>query len=299
VHLGQNILRTVVFLGYTDPSSPTGFKCAGTGFLVHHETEGYLLTAKHIADNLGADPFQVRLNANGGAFALPMDNVKWATHTDKFVDLAAVPLRLSGQHGFEAEYLKADETVLTTKRLELEDINVGDLAYTVGLFHFVHGQSRNLPIVYSGNVSLMPPPGEKIPMGDGKGGTEWVEAILVESGAIDGASGSPVFVRGAITWPDLETVSGKRSALLSETKIYLLGLLQGAWLLPPDDPLRMTVQAKVGDVVPVGFGVVVPGQKIMELLDGAELRARRTAASHFGIARKLASTGSQTIATES
>jgi hypothetical protein len=291
MHLGQNILRTVVFVGYADSSSPTGFRCEGTAFLVHYETEGYLVTARHIADVLRDDPFQIRCNMHGKAEMLTADNVRWTRHPDKLVDLAAMPARLTSAHGFEADYLNGLEVALTPKQIGDESIDVGDFAYTVGLFHFVHGRHKNMPMVYTGHISLMPPEGERIPIGNEKGETEWVEAYLIETSAINGASGSPVFVRGALTWQGLETSRGTRNALLPETKIFLLGMLQGAWFLPPDDPLRKSVHAKAGDVVPVGLGIVVPAHKITELLEVDELKKERAAKAPLVLARKLKASG--------
>jgi hypothetical protein len=137
-------------------------------------------------------------------------------------------------------------------------------------------------MVHTGHIALMPPAGEKIPVGnENTKATEWVEAYLVESRAINGASGSPVFARPAITFGPIKLDSGMETkALWPESEIRLLGLFQGAWFLPPDDPLRKAVQSKDGDVVPVGLGVVVPSYKIIELLEEpalADERAKRPA----------------------
>jgi hypothetical protein len=118
----------------------------------------------------------------------------------------------------------------------------------------------------------MPPPGEKIPVGNENGETEYVEAYLIESNAIKGASGSPVFVR-----PTTRLTNGGQdlNVLAGKGDIFLMGVFQAAWFLPPDAPLREGVQAKPKDVVPVGLGVVVPAHKLVELLESKDVVQER------------------------
>lgn len=36
------------------------------------------------------------------------------------------------------------------------NIGIGDMCYTIGLFHLLSGKKRNLPIVHTGNIALLP-----------------------------------------------------------------------------------------------------------------------------------------------
>jgi hypothetical protein len=105
MHLGQPILQCVVFLGYEDPASASGFKCVGTGFLLVHHGQGYLVTVRHVAENLGSDPFTVRMNhaRDRRAVLLAADNIKWTMHPDPLVDLAATRAVLTPDKGFETQ----------------------------------------------------------------------------------------------------------------------------------------------------------------------------------------------------
>jgi hypothetical protein len=65
-------------------------------------------------------------------------------------------------------------------------------------------------------------------------------------------------------------------------------------MLPPEEVVRRTVLARPGEVVPVGIGVVVPAEKIVELLDSEPLKSQRSsmfARSLSGLPR-LADAGS-------
>jgi hypothetical protein len=277
MHIGQGVHDSIVFVGWEDSASSSGFKSAGTAFLVHHQGDGYLVTAAHVAQILGDDPFVIRVNRKGKAEFLHADMTAWTRHPDETVDVAVTPLRLTLKTGFDAKYLSSD-ILLTDDSLSKSGVNVGDFCYTVGLFHFVHGQSLNLPMVYSGGIALMPPAGERIPVGGAGGKTEWVEGYLIESRAISGASGSPVFVRNSVSITDIpEEIAGVKSVMVTESSLHLLGIFQSAWFLEPDSAARQLARVRTGEVVPVGLGVVVPSQKIMDILEMDSLKKEREA----------------------
>jgi len=79
--------------------------------------------------------------------------------------------------------LFADEKTIAHHKL-----GVGDEVFATGLFTEVTETTRNIPIVRTGTVAMIP--GEKIPFGK-----NLIEAYLVELRSIGGLSGSPVFVR--------------------------------------------------------------------------------------------------------
>jgi hypothetical protein len=295
MHLGSAVHSTVAFLGHADPTSPGGIKCEGTGFWVHYKGAGYLITARHVAETIQVPPFVIRLNRRGGgAELIDVEQAEWVFPDDKLVDLAALPYELPRKLGYDAAYIT--EGVLGRQEAigELQ-IDVGDFCYTVGLFHYFYGDQRNYPLVHSGNIALMPPPGETIPVYDEKKReTERVEAYLIESRAIDGASGSPVFARASYRFEGLiglpeEDEFGSRVPIFAEGRVWLLGLFSGAWFAPPDSPVAKNVRAQRGTIVPVGVGVVVPAKKIIELLESDVLKDQRAKKPPVG-ARKLSVT---------
>jgi hypothetical protein len=276
MHIGGNITNSVVFIGFEDDRSPSGIECLGTGFLVGYDDVGYLVTARHVAKLIDGSPFAVRLNRVGEdkSDLIRGDLLRWDYHPDPTVDLAVIELTATREIGFKAIYLHK-QMLMDEDTKRRHPFDVGDLCYTCGLFHFVSGKNRNLPLVYSGNIALMPSRDETIPIGTESGGIDNVEAYLIESGAIKGASGSPVFVRPSFSITEIPPSLGMPSPIVAESDFYLLGIYVGAWFLPADAALRMAVRAREQDIVPVGLGIVVPSEKLIELLEGEPVRRPR------------------------
>jgi hypothetical protein len=80
MRIRDDLRKCVVFFGHADETpGKGGINCIGTGFLVAYEEAGYLVTAKHLADQLGDDPFLLRLNTKDGKSQnLPADGATWA-----------------------------------------------------------------------------------------------------------------------------------------------------------------------------------------------------------------------------
>jgi hypothetical protein len=285
VRIHDDVRKAVVFFGFEDPTpGKGGINCIGTGFLIAYDGSGYLVTAKHLAHDLGDNPFVVRINTkDGGSENLDADGVRWYGHPDPNVDVAVIPLSITA--AYDANYIP--EQMLAVDELvyheEINTVGVGDLTYTVGLFRLMSGEKRNLPIVHFGSVAMMPRD-EKIPVKDwrDRSKTIKVEGYLVETQAISGLSGSPVFVRPTTavnTLPPNMLVDPRFSnpldhiAAVPTHKLFLLGLWSGSWDAPPDEVLAAQTGASVR--VPVGIGIVVSAQKIKETLDHEDLIAMR------------------------
>ncbi len=288
VRVGQDIRKTVVFFGFKDASPGAGgILCVGTGFLLSYDSASYLVTARHLADDLKDEPFLIRLNKKDGTSDnVPADNVKWVRHPDPNVDVAVVPFALGKSSPYDALYIQG--TMLAGDGLvyhpTIETIGLADLTYTIGLFRLMSGEKRSLPIVHSGSIAMMPRD-ERIPCKDWRPPHEriFMEGYLVETHSLDGLSGSPVFVRPTagfslvpLDWfpPDAKPPA-LASGLAPRQDIRLLGLWQGAWDAPPDDVLAITAGRNVR--VSVGVGVVVPAQKIIETLEQKDLKDMRQA----------------------
>ena len=286
MRITDDVRNTVVFLGYRE--GVDGITCVGTGFLVAYEGAGYLVTARHVSFQLGSDPFLVRLNRrDGGSENVHCDDFGWVSHPDPTVDISIVPLHIRGDSGFFCRYMRADHIVLSQQQLKDENIGIGNLTYTVGLFRLLSGEKRNMPICHFGTIAMMPED-ERIPVLD------WtdpklerritVEGYLVESQSLSGLSGSPVFVRpsrnldvsGVFSPKKVDPIlarKGKQPEISAELNdMYLLGVWQGAWQAPPDEVMAAETNQTV---VPVGMGIVVPAHRIIEIMELPDVKANR------------------------
>lgn len=280
MRLQDDARKCVVYLGLESDDS---FDAAGTGFFLMYDDFAYIVTAKHVADQFADAPFNIRVNGkSGGSQSVHLDGVSWHHHPDESVDLALVQLRAFGE---DADWLSfPGEHLATKERLSSENIGPGDLIYAVGLFRELAGSRRNLPVVHTGHIAMLPD--ECVPVLDWDDpdaernkSIKMVEAYLVEAHTLHGLSGAPVFVRSSI-----KTIPAEKSRAipLAAGALSLLGMWQGAWKAPPDRILAH--QTGRGFQVSVGMGVVVPANKIKEILDmpGAaqerlETRAREAA----------------------
>jgi hypothetical protein len=263
--------KTVVFLGHGEDKDFVPF---GTAFLIYYDNYQYLVTAKHIANFLTDAPYSVKLNkAEGGATYLHVDgDITWFTHDDETVDIALAPFHWDFRAiGCDVKWIPL------TDESNAQDIKAGDTTYTVGLFRFMGGTHRSLPVVHTGSIALIPN-SERIPVQDWDipGDTnkrKMVEGYLVESTGLQGLSGSPVFTRLPIEL-ELPIGDGKSTwTILSMRDLAFLGVWQAAWDAQPDVIHGINGGARV--TVPIGMGVVVPRAKIIEILISSNVTKHR------------------------
>jgi hypothetical protein len=204
------------------------------------------------------------------------DNIRWYwNQTDPNVDLAITQFDFNlRQHGYDC-LLIPDTMIADKDRLMAESIGIGDICYTIGLFRLLAGKKRNLPVVHTGNIALLPGD-ELIPVQDWEKPhsrkRRHIEGYLVESQSIQGLSGSPVFVRAVIDL-DISALTPGITARLARSDLYLLGVWQGAWDAPADEVIAADRGHDLR--VPVGMGIVVPAAKLFEILETPELQELR------------------------
>ena len=274
VRIDDDVRKTVVFFGVPDDSpGKGGISCFGTAFLLEYDGVGYLVTARHLTDELEDSPFVVRVNtSNGTSQNLYVDPCEtgqlWHYHEDETVDIAVMENPAIGsRHAHDQLYL-TDKLIVGLDTIQSHHVGIGDLIYVVGLFRLLHGTRRNLPIVHSGNIALLLED-EKIPVRDWRERSDIktfeIDAYIVEAHGIQGLSGSPVFVRPSMGIRDMPLDDGPMRARVAQLDLALLGVWQGSWDAPPDEV--MAVEKGRGIRVPVGLGVVTPAAKIKEILD--------------------------------
>jgi len=143
------------------------------------------------------------------------------------------------------------------------NLGVGDEVFITGLFTKVTETSKNIPIVRTGTVAMIP--GEKIPWRD-----RYIDAYLIEARSIGGLSGSPVFIRETLamsmsTSPIVEPGRNRTKFLHGLGHFYFFGSLIGHWDVPEGfSPTQ-------AETVNMGIAPVVPASKIREILFQPEL----------------------------
>ena len=302
VYINDTLLKTVGFISVVTHRDDSGWdgEHYGTGFFVSMKADDprdgkfpYFITAKHTLrdlEKLGYDTGYIRVNkkAGGPLLHVPVIGGKCWTHpTDSTVDVAV------SEVGDTAEYRSAAINFVSTDMFVNADdlkgrtgriggIGVGCEVLIPGLF--VLGQpladstTENMPIVRTGNVAMIP----KTQIETGLG---YVDAYLIEMRSISGLSGSPVFVRETVVIDDPKT----NKTVLGNGRMKLLGLMHGHWDIDPSDINKANpIPTNRTKGVNVGIGIVVPAEKIMEVLNHPELQASRNAAIERGREKRKA-----------
>jgi hypothetical protein len=284
MRLSRDARKCVVFLGYPErEKGETAIRCEGTGFLLLYKGGFHLVTARHVAKSLGDIGWATRVNRLDGSCGLfDAENVPWAFHPDDTVDIAVCGFTLSRAQGYDFLYIDGEILLLNQAQEASADwVEVGDMCYTVGLWRYLEGRERNLPVVHSGNIARLAGE-EKIPVSaPGKpGGRELVDGYLVEAQTLRGLSGSPVFIRPSLNLAldakrnDPFGGPSERIELVAyHEHVKLLGLWQAAWDAPAGEVL--TAEHGRQNIVPVGMGIVVPASKIIEVLELPAVSAKR------------------------
>jgi hypothetical protein len=269
--IDDEIRKCVAFVGCT---TTAGFKLAGTVFFVGVSIEEgnlaiYAVTAKHVVVSASEESTNgkiiLRVNTHQGKpKRIDTALADWTFHSDAYADVAVCPF--FDHQGLDVMAIGtisfAGEVIIQQER-----IGIGEDIFLVGLFTEHSGQKKNIPIVRVGNIAAMPE--EQI---EAKIGRDFVgiDAYLVECRSISGLSGSPVFVR-------VPTLGRMPIRSISEVEpdhargvTYLLGIMHGHWELRP--PRKSQKLSKIsGEPLNIGIAIVIPAQKILEVLDQSEL----------------------------
>lgn len=235
---------------------------AGTGFFMSMPAQDesitfvYIITARHVIEGIARKSLDnkvlLRLNRRAGDTNLIETDVPdWRFHPiDSSADVAALAY---APDTAVYKYRALPKSMLVTRELiEEHSIGPGDEVFFPGLFVNHVGHLRNLPLVRIGNIAAMPE--ERVNTADGP-----IDAYLVEARSIGGLSGSPVLVH---------LLLGRGGSIdLGQARFYLLGLMHGHFdspLTEADEPIERENQT---ERVNMGIAIVVPSEKIAEVLD--------------------------------
>jgi Trypsin-like peptidase domain len=294
VRIGEDARKCVVFFGVPTPSGGIGY--GGTGFLIcyreHSLTYGYLLTAAHVADAVRAHSpgAVVRINrTDGTASDIDIEQSEWTYHQDRTVDLAIASFYLSGA-AYDVKYYTI-EGAHGFPGSPKYHIACGDPISIVGLFRLHPGSNKNTPIVHTGNIALLPDANEKVPSRDRRTGKlQDVLVYMIEAQTLEGLSGSPVFLR-EVWYTEAIRVPHDGLPAIVFGGVQLLGLYQGAWDLKPSETLANAAGIPPDLRVPVGMGLVVPSEQILELvMHHPDLKAARARTADEQRATRAATT---------
>jgi hypothetical protein len=271
--------KCVVFFGVAGEGPvgrdgiPENILYGGTGFLASHGENGtyvpFIVTCRHVAELLSRhDQFFIRANTLGGkSYTFPVQKMEWAFHPDESVDLASVCF-VWPAHTFDVFYYRLERATAILED-DADYICCGEPISLIGLFRLYPGKDRNISIVHTGNIALLPDADERVPIQDrATGKIIESEVYLVEAQTLDGLSGSPAFVHEVIDLESIPLEATEKGTHFPKAfgQARLLGLYIGSWDAEPGRILAADRNLRGGNRVPVGMGIVVPADRIVELV---------------------------------
>lgn len=274
----EEVRKCVAFLEYNNCS---GFHLAGTTFFVTVQSIcqpnhffRYAVTAKHVIDGIkeGTKDGHVyfRLNNRDAGTCRVESNInEWFIHPyDDFVDVAVMPIFSQERIEWMFWDVRGFATDETIKEI---NIDVGDDVFLTGLYHRHTGAKRNVPIIRAGIIAAMPEEPVKTKLGE-------ATAFLVEARSINGLSGSPVFVLPESYYARNVKIEDTLTLGYGDARVgsfWLLGLMHGHWDV--DNSYVDTIMTDKSNTQSIneGIGIVVPAQKILEVINHPDLEKMR------------------------
>lgn len=229
----------------------------------------YLVTAKHVVDDLKTAGGSAYLRVNkgrSGEYGKGVRDVEipirtdWLYHRDKSVDLAVLPWKVPPSS--EIELQEGDSyhfvilklhTLLDARTMGFEwPPGEGEQVMFIAMTTQFQGERANLPTARWGHLSLVPEEPIK-----GKYGP--AQYYVIESQVYPGNSGAPV-------WVELVDKGTKESGWFN------LGVLVFSY--PSEEELKK-VEGVKSAYYNLGLSLVVPIERVMEIVDSKEEKARR------------------------
>jgi hypothetical protein len=211
----------------------------------------------------------------------------WINHpTDQNIDISVCPIIPTLEfNNMDHEWFPV-EAFADAGIIKQEAIDIGNDVFFVGLFKMNAGKKKNIPIVRVGNIAAMPE--EPIKMNTTRG-VRTADAYLVEARSMGGVSGSPAFVAlPAVSGHGIEEADKQNMVRLRpELEFYFMGIVQGHYdekINTADDAADQDIVDKsvATGIVNVGIGIVVPADKILEVINQpSQVEMRRVLGEKF------------------
>jgi hypothetical protein len=263
MRLPDDLKKCVVFIGINNPNT-NDITWNGTGFFVRilpsipNQSIIYLITAKHNLIKLGDKEYYVRMNTKDGKSVVFKGEGKkgWWFHPNETesVDVALIQMHFPNELRPNLDFAALPIEMFATKEVLIENnIGTADEVVAVGLFTRHAGNEKNIPIVRTGNIAMMPD--EPVPTSDFGNMTMY----LIESRSMGGLSGSPVIVL-------------KPQPQYGTYKTFVIGLMQGHWEVDPKTLMDIASDSsQEKERINMGIALVTPAVKIVETINQAGL----------------------------
>lgn len=271
----NQIRKCVAYVGLRRSANTDEIRWCGTCFfvgvnLIESRFMAVLVTARHCIEYIAKESADghvyIRINlTDGQSFSEAVPASKWTLHNNESVDVAAMPV------GFANNF---DHSVIDPKLFLTEDdakkyqVGIGDEVLIVGLFREHPGRARATPIVRIGNIAALLD--EQV--WTNKYGR--IDATLIECRSIGGLSGSPVFVTldPYVTFPKGSIITA--SGIGRGSTLRCIGLIHGHF--DSGSSIDITEEdAGLGASINMGIAIVVPVQKIREILNQTPITAAK------------------------
>lgn len=266
MRIGEHQPRTVVFVG---TEAGGRFIPLGTGFLVsivHREIEFvFLATAAHVVDSVMGSEFSVRANRKaGGCDTVKIRKTTAILHSDHSNDLVIFPSGLRPDI-YDIASVALDPARVADYREKWQPF-LGDEVVAIGLYTSHYGYEKNVPVVRIGHIAAMPDEPVMTDVGSARG-------YLVEMRSIGGLSGSPVYSNP----PEVVVIEGQIA--YRDLPLHVpIGMMVGYHVVETaEDQISVPkVQGDKGEGSPkktpdelhTGFAVVIPIERVIELMEG-------------------------------
>jgi hypothetical protein len=280
MRVDDQVRKTVVYIGY---EAAGGFIPYGTGFLCGTTLEdvcfNFVATAAHVFHRIPGDSIYIRANRNeGGSSVVQINKSRAIFHEKPEVDLVIVNFHFSSDI-FDVMHIDVSRDSLQSFGSGWQH-GIGDEVCVSGLYTSHFGRIRNIPVIRIGHIASMPEEPVQTNLG-------YVDGYIIELHSIAGLSGSPVFVSPFPFWWNED-----RSAhQVRNNNIPIpFGMLLGHHVIESkEDEIPISEYQSSGSEEPsvlsarnTGFGVVIPLQRITEILERDDIvRVLRQVAEQY------------------
>ena len=285
MRLPDEILKSVAFLGIEGPEG--NFVPYGTALVARYPYKGrsfpFLVTAAHVVHQIRGETVSIRMNRTDGSAGIIMGPKRLAIiHKDPAVDIALLSMPASSDI-YDFRYFDISREGLERSR-NVWPYDIGDEISTVGLYTSHYGATKNLPVVRTGNIAMMP--SEPVQTNAG-----YVRAYLVEARSLAGLSGSPVFANVPALTPSQKNQHAIE--IRDQPLVSLIGIMLGYHVVSSaEDQIPAPDERPLLESRNTGLGVVAPIETVLDLLESDQATQRFNASIAAEIISRDYTTGS-------
>lgn len=262
--LAEMILFTVVRLeGQTSAG-----KSIGTGFLFEYSNRLFLVTNKHVINNVSQGHYvMMKADINerpwkpiiGQGVSFDFSGTDFIGHPDPKIDVAVTNISLKvgkmKDEGNPVYCLRVEEKIVPTEEQEKEFISPIEEIVFIGYPNGIWDTSNLLPIVRKGNTAT---PYYYDFLGEKK--------FLIDASVFPGSSGSPVFIYNSGNYTD------KMGNLYTGNRIFFLGIIAQTYQKQEEGQIQLK-NVPTADVPiaiskqMIDLGIVFKASTIIETMD--------------------------------